>query len=73
MAQQDRLAAAQPPGSGTTPALRTAIGHAIESSFIAGYRQAMLLGAALAVLSAICALLTLGKAEGKKAAVPPRT
>ena len=46
----------------------TAIGHAIDSSLIAGDWQAMLLGAALAVLSAICALLTLGKAEGMKAA-----
>jgi len=68
VAQQDRLAGAQVPRSGTTPALRTAIGRAIDDSFIAGYQQAMLLAAALAVLSAICAALTLGK----KTPAPPR-
>ena len=61
VAQQDRLAGAQVPRTGTTATQRAAIGRAIDDSFIAGYRQAMLLAAALAVLSAVCAALTLGK------------
>jgi EmrB/QacA subfamily drug resistance transporter len=53
--QRQKLAAAQPPQN-TPPALRERIRLAIDESYVAGFRRAMLLGAALSLASALCAL-----------------
>ena len=62
-AQRLDLAAASPP-EGTTPETAAAIDEAIDESFIAGFRVAMVIGAAMALLGAAAAWRLL---EGKKA------
>jgi hypothetical protein len=57
-AERAQLAAAQVPG-GLGAATRTALRHAIEQSYVAGFRAAMLAGAALAALSALVAALSI--------------
>jgi MFS family permease len=53
-AQRLDLAAAHPP-EGTTPDTAAAIDEAIDASFVAGFRVAMLIGAAMALLGAAAA------------------
>ena len=60
-AQRTRLAAAQAPGS-VAPATQAAIHHAVGLAFVAGFRVAMLIGAALAFASALVAA---ARIEGK--------
>jgi len=61
--QRADLAAAQAP-PGTDPALAAAIDEAIDASFVAGFRLAMLVGAVMALLGAAAAWQLL---EGKRA------
>jgi hypothetical protein len=53
-AQRVDLAAARPP-EGTSPDTAAAIDEAIDASFVAGFRVAMVIGAALALLGAAAA------------------
>jgi EmrB/QacA subfamily drug resistance transporter len=62
-AQRLDLAAAHPP-EGTTPDTTAAIDEAIDASFVAGFRVAMLIGAAMALLGAAAAWRLV---EGKSA------
>jgi EmrB/QacA subfamily drug resistance transporter len=62
-AQRLDLAAAHPP-EGTTPDTAAAIDEAIDASFVAGFRVAMLIGAAMALLGAAAAWRLV---EGKSA------
>ena len=62
-AQRLDLAAARPP-EGTSPDTATAIDDAIDGSFVAGFRVAMVIGAAMALLGAAAAWRLL---EGKRA------
>lgn len=55
--QESKLAAIEMPKRAGPAA--PAIMHAIEASFVAGFRLVMTLGACLALLSAVCAWLTL--------------
>lgn len=59
--QRTHLAAATAP-AGVSGATRAAIHHVVAQSFVAGFRVAMLLGAALALLSSVVAAATI---EGK--------
>jgi EmrB/QacA subfamily drug resistance transporter len=60
-AQRLDLAAAHPP-EGTTPDTAAAIDEAIDASFVAGFRAAMIIGAVMALLGAAAAwLLVAGK------------
>lgn len=62
-AQANRLAGAQIPSS-LSAAARAAVHHAIATSFVAGFRVAMLSGAALALAAALAAwLLVAGKGQ----------
>ena len=56
LAQQGRLVGIVIPNS-VQGATRDAIKHAIDLSFLNGFRVAMLIGAGLALLSAVCSLL----------------
>jgi EmrB/QacA subfamily drug resistance transporter len=60
-ARRDRLAAAQPP-PGVDPATAAAVTRAIDEAFVRGFRVVMLLGAGLALASALIAALMI---EGK--------
>jgi MFS family permease len=62
-AQRPDLAAARPP-EGTTPETASAIAEAIEASFVTGFRVAMIIGAAMALLGAAAAWQLV---EGKSA------
>jgi EmrB/QacA subfamily drug resistance transporter len=62
-AQRIDLAAARPP-EGTRPETAVAIAEAIDASFVTGFRVAMVIGAAMALLGAAAAWQLL---EGKKA------
>jgi hypothetical protein len=53
-AQRLDLAAARPP-EGTTPETAAAIDEAIDASFVTGFRVAMVIGAAMALLGAAAA------------------
>jgi hypothetical protein len=57
-AQRADLAAAQPP-PGTEPQMASLITEAIDASFVAGFRLAMVAGAILALLSAVVAWRTI--------------
>jgi EmrB/QacA subfamily drug resistance transporter len=62
-AQRDRLAAAEPP-AGVDKATAEAVTRAIDEAFVGGFRVVMLLGAALALASAlITGLMIEGKAD----------
>jgi len=61
-AQRNKLAGADVPQA-VHGKLRTVLSRAIAESFVAGYRLAMLIGAGLALASALCALLLV---EGKR-------
>jgi EmrB/QacA subfamily drug resistance transporter len=63
-AQAAHLAGAQPP-PGLDATTSAAISHAIDASFVSGFRVAMLIGAALALGAALAAALLV---EGKPAA-----
>jgi len=56
--EESKLAAIQLP-QGIEGAQREALREAIGDSFVAGFRWVMGIGAGLAVLSALCALLTI--------------
>ncbi|MEA2597846.1 MAG: hypothetical protein QOF01_4315 [Thermomicrobiales bacterium] len=60
-AQRDRLAAAEPPRD-LDPATASAVARAIDDAFVRGFRVVMLLGAGLALASALIAALII---EGK--------
>jgi len=60
-AQRNKLTGADVPPA-VHGRLREALGRAIAESFVAGYRLAMLIGAGLALLSALCSLFLI---EGK--------
>jgi EmrB/QacA subfamily drug resistance transporter len=62
-AQRGDLAAARPP-EGTTPDTAAAIDEAIDASFVAGFRVAMVIGAVMALLGAAVAWRLV---EGKRA------
>jgi hypothetical protein len=64
-AQRTRLAAAHAP-SGTPAGTQSAIQHAVALSFVAGFRVAMLIGAALALASSVMAAVFIeGKGVGE--------
>ncbi|MGH2486604.1 MAG: hypothetical protein ACRDHE_11385, partial [Ktedonobacterales bacterium] len=64
-AQRTRLAAAHAPG-GTSAGSQAAIQHAVALSFVASFRVAMLIGAALALASSVAAALFIeGKGVGE--------
>ena len=50
-------------GQGRTKAIREAVRQAIDTSFVSGFRELMLISAALAVLSAIAAALMIRSAH----------
>jgi MFS family permease len=57
-AQRFNLAGVTIP-AGLDPVLRDAVRHAVDASFVSGFRELMLIGASLAVLSAVAAALTI--------------
>lgn len=65
-----RLAAAEAP-PGVEGALRRSINLAIDHAFVDAFRAVMLIAAALAVLSALAAFLTIGGVRGTPADAPP--
>ena len=67
-AQRDRLAAAEPP-AGLDEATRGEVARAIDEAFVTGFRAVMLLGAGLALASAVVAWLLI---EGKPAPAETR-
>lgn len=74
-AQKDDLAAAKAPAD-LDPTIRSAVDETIDKSFLSGFRLAMLIGAGMAVASAIAAgLLVEGKGgpaqAGRKPAAAP--
>jgi EmrB/QacA subfamily drug resistance transporter len=65
--QSQHLAGAQIP-SGLSPAQHAAVQHAIATSFVAGFRGAMLIGAALALAASVAAAMLI-EGKGLRAAV----
>ena len=63
-AQRPDLAAAHPP-EGTSPDTAAAIDDAIDASFVAGFRVAMVIGAAMALLGAAAAWQLLAAKQAK--------
>ena len=63
--QEPKLAAIEIPRS-LAPEQREAVKRSIERSFVAGFRLVMGLGAALALLSALCAWLMLEPGKGRR-------
>jgi MFS family permease len=61
--QETKLAAIEIPRAASA-AQREAVSQAIGESFIAGFRLVMVMGAVLALLSAVCAWLTLERRTG---------
>jgi hypothetical protein len=64
--QESKLAAIEIPPR-ISAAQRATLTQAINESFIDGFRLVMALGAALALLSAVCAWLTLSSARSRAA------
>jgi len=65
LAQRDKLAGAEIP-QGLDPALASALKDAVRASFVTGFRWVMIVSAALALVSALAALVWI---EGKPGAV----
>ena len=61
-AERANLAGAAPPAS-LDPALRVALGRAIDESFVEGFRLAMTTAAALALLSSVIAALSIERKQ----------
>lgn len=68
-AQRDRLAAAEPPPD-LESSTASAIVHAIDEAFVSGFRVVMLLGAGLALASALISALTIDGRSGTGSSPP---
>ncbi len=72
VAQEEDLAAVEVP-AGTDPAVATAAREAIDGSFVASFRVAMVIGAVMAALSALAAWALIGGRAAAPAPVPATT
>ncbi len=68
--QESKLAAIEIPKRADAKQ-REAIKQAIDASFVSGFRLVMELGVGLALLSAVCALITLNGGSARKPRIPP--